>query len=447
MARKPTLVPGPGLRPLVALREFRRDPIGLLSRAAAYGDVTHLRLPRFDAYLLNHPDLVHEVLVTGNRDFMKGPTMQAAKLLLGESILTSEGEYHRRQRRLIQPIFHHERIAAYGTSMVEHALRATSGWTDGQTLDAHAEMARLTLSIVGATLFGTEVGSDEALAVTSALTDTLSMFDRVYSPFFQLLAWLPLPSTRRFERIKATLDSIVLAMIAERRAAGAGGDDLVSLLLVAEEDGAGMSDEQVRNEVLTLFLAGHETTANALTWTWWLLSRNPKAEARLHAELADVLAGRPPKVEDVSRLVYTESVLSESIRLCPPAWAIGRRALADHAAGGYVIPKEAVVVVSPYLLHHDPRWYAEPESFRPERWTPEEKATRPRGAFIPFGGGQRMCVGEPFAWQEAILLIATIAQRWRLRLVPGHPVEFQPAVTLRPKHGMAMTIERRDGVL
>jgi len=437
------LPPGPRISGLAALRAFRRDPIGLLSQAATFGDVAYLRLPRFPAYLLNHPDLVHDVLVTGSQGFMKGPTMQAAKLVLGESLLTSEGEYHRRQRRLIQPIFHHDRIAGYGAAMVEHAARRCDRWHAGQTIDVHREMAELTLSVVGATLFGTDVETAEARSVGEALTLQLSMFGRVFSPLFQLSMRLPLPSNRRFERSKAALDAVIDRMIAERRSSGAAGEDVMSLLIRAQEDGAGMIDAQVRDEAMTLFLAGHETTSNALTWTWYLLSQHPQVEAKLHAELDEVLGSRPPTVTDVPRLRLTEMVLTESMRILPPAWAIGRRALADHHADAYVIPAGSVVIVSPYLVHHDPRWYEDPETFVPERWTDEERARRPRYAYLPFGAGPRMCVGEHFARMEGVLILATMAQRWRLRLVPGHPVELQPVITLRPKHGMAMTAERR----
>jgi cytochrome P450 len=431
------------LSPLAALRAFRRDPIALLERLAALGDVVRLRVPGSDAFLLNHPDLVHEVLVAEHRAFHKGPTIQAAKLLLGESLLTSEGERHRRQRRLIQPMFHHERIAGYADAMVRRAELVASGWRDGAELDAHAEMASLTLGIVGETLFGADVDGERSATITRALTDTLSMFDRVYSPAFRMLVRLPTPTMRRYRRIEADLDRVIAELIAERRSAGASGDDLLSLLLRAEESGSGMTDEEVRDEALTLVLAGHETTANALAWTWYLLAQHPAAEARLHAELDDALAGRPPSASDLPRLRGAEAVLSESIRLRPPAWAIGRRAIRDVRIGEVDVPEGAIVVVSPWLLHHDARWWRDPEAFAPERWTSGEATRRPRSAFVPFGGGPRMCVGEPFAWMEGTLLLATIARRWRLRLVPGRPVTAQAVVTLRPRGGLPMVAERR----
>ncbi|HYU91989.1 MAG TPA: cytochrome P450 [Actinomycetota bacterium] len=443
ISRGHSVPPGPELSRLAALRAFRRDPIGLLSQAANFGDVAYLKLPRFPAYLLNHPDLVHDVLVTGSQKFMKGPTMQAAKLVLGESLLTSEGDDHRRQRRMIQPIFHRDRIEGFADAMVERAARASERWQAGEILDMHREMAGLTLAVVGATLFGIDIEAEETRSVGQALALQLSMFGRVFSPLFRLSMRLPLPSNRRFERSKAALDDVIDRMIARRRSTDATGEDVLSLLIRAQEDGTGMSDAQVRDEAMTLLLAGHETTSNALTWTWYLLSQHADVEAKLHAELDEVLGGRLPTVADVPRLRLTEMVLTESMRILPPAWAIGRRALVDHHAGSYVVPAGSVVIVSPYLVHHDPRWYEDPEAFVPERWRDEERSRRPRNAYLPFGAGPRMCVGEHFARLEGVLVLATIAQRWRLDLVPGHRVELQPVVTLRPKHGMAMTADRR----
>jgi len=431
------------LSALAAMRAFRRDPLGLLERLASQGDVVRLRVPGASAFLLNHPDLVQQVLVTEHRAFHKGPTIQAAKMLLGESLLTSEGEHHLRQRRRIQPIFHHERIAGYAEAMVRRAEDAAERWRDGAELDAHAEMASLTLAVVGETLFGTDVDEASSATVTRALTETLSMFDRVYSPVFRMLVRLPTPTMRRYRRIEADLNRVIGNLIAERRAAGAAGDDLLSLLLRADEDGIAMSDEQVRDEALTLFLAGHETTANALTWTWWLLSQHRDVEARLHGEIDDALSGRSPGVGDLPRLRYAERVLSESIRLRPPAWAIGRRAIRDVRIGEVHVPAGSIVVVSPWLLHHDARWWHEPEAFSPERWATDDTSERPRLAYVPFGGGPRLCVGEPFAWMEGVLLLVTIAQRWRLRLASGARVEPQAVVTLRPRNGLPMVPERR----
>lgn len=435
--------PGPGVSSLAALRAFRRDPLGLLERLATYGDVVHVRVPRTDAYLLNDPGLVHEVLVTHNRAFHKGPTIEAARMLLGESLLTSEDDVHRRQRRLIQPMFHHARIASYADDMAALAERAIGRWQDGQALDVQAEMSALTLAVVGRTLFGTDVDEARSATVRRALTDTLAMFDRVYSPLFRMLVRVPSPTMRRYHRIEADLDAVIEQMIAERRSSGAMGDDLLSLLLRAREDGTGMTDRQVRDEALTLFLAGHETTAIALTWTWWLLSRNPETEARLHAELDAILGDRPPEAADLQNLPYTQAVVSESLRLRPPAWAIGRRAVAEHRAGRYVVPRGSIVVVSPWLLHHDRRWWREPLAFRPERWIEPDAGERPREAFLPFGGGPRGCIGEPFARTEAAMLLATIARRWHLRSASDRDPEIQAVITLRPRHGMPMLAFRR----
>ncbi|HXF71787.1 MAG TPA: cytochrome P450 [Actinomycetota bacterium] len=438
--RRPPAVP---LGPLRALRAWRRDPLGLLRRAAALGDVVRLSLPRFEAWLLVHPDHVHEVLVAGHRAFAKGPTMQAAKLVLGEGLLTSEGEAHRRQRRLIQPLFHHERVLRAAGTMVAHAERAAERWRAGEVIDVHAEMARLALSIAAEALFATDVEAEEARAVGRALAEQLAGFGRIFSPLFPLTLRLPLPANRRFEEARALLDRTVERMIRERRTAGARGEDLLSLLISAEEEGvAGMDDRQVRDQAMTLLLAGHETTAVALTWAWHLLGRDPAAEARLHEELDRVLGGRPPGPADLPRLAWTRDVVREAMRLYPPAWAIGRRALRDHPVGPWMVPAGAVVVVSPYLLHRDPRWWPEPEAFRPERWARDDPS-RPRLAYIPFGAGPRMCVGEPFAWAEATLVLAAVARRWRLRPLPGQRVAPRPAVTLRPRDGLPMAVEPR----
>src|SRR5262245_57003544 len=435
--------PGPRLSPLAALRAFRQEPLALLERLAPYGDVVRIRVPRADAYLLNHPDLVQGALVTDHRAFHKGPTIQAAKMLLGSSLLTSEEEIHHRQRRLIQPMFHHERIASYGDVMVRHAERAAGRWTEGERIDIQAEMSALTLAVVGETLFGTDVDEGRSATVRRAMTDTLGMFDRVYSPLFRLLVRLPSPTMRRYHRLEADLNRVIAEMIAERRATGVTGNDLLSLLLRAREDGTGMADEQVRGETLTLFLAGHETTAIALTWIWWLLARNPEAEEHLHAELGVVVGDREPVVEDVPNLLYTQAVVSESLRLRPPVWAMGRTAVADHRANGHSISKGSIVVMAPWLLHHDERWWPEPLTFRPERWLDGRQDERPRYAFVPFGGGPRVCIGEPFARMEAAMIVASIGRAWRFEAASPEEPELQAVITLRPRGGLPMVASRR----
>ena len=435
--------PGPKLSPLAALRAFRQEPLALLERLAPYGDVVRIRVPRADAYLLNHPDLVHGALVGDHRAFHKGPTIQAAKMLLGSSLLTSEEEVHHRQRRLIQPMFHHERIAGYADAMVRHAGRAAERWTDGGRVDIQAEMSALTLAVVGETLFGTDVDEGRSATVRRAMTDTLGMFDRVYSPLFRLLVRIPSPTMRRYHRLEADLNRVIAEMIAERRASGLTGKDLLSLLLRAREDGTGMADEEVRDEALTLFLAGHETTAIALTWTWWLLARNRGAEKRLNAELDAVLGERAPTVADLPNLPYTRAVVSESLRLRPPVWAMGRSSVAEHRANGHTIAPGSIVVIAPWLLHHDERWWPEPLAFRPERWLDAEQDERPRYAFIPFGGGPRVCIGEPFARMEAAMIVSSIARAWRFEAASSHEPELQAVITLRPHGGLPMVPSRR----
>lgn len=440
--------PGPRSRLAVrGLLRFRRDPTGFLTGLARqYGDVAGFRLGRRRLYLLSHPDLVREVLVARHRDFIKSYALQRSRVLLGEGLLTSEGEFHLRQRRLSQPVFHRERIEGYGRVMAEYAQRAAARWRDGARVDVAAEMARLTLAIVGRTLFDADV-EDEADELGLALTDAMLLFDRLTIPFSEWLDRLPLPGTRRFFRARERLDATMYRFIDEHRRGGDRGDLLSMLMHARDEEGDGgrMTDRQLRDEALTLFLAGHETTANALTWTWYLLSQHPHVEERLHAELDALPGGRAPGPDDLPRLVYTRGVLAESMRLFPPAWVIGRQPLVDVEIGGYRIPAGTIVMMSPWVVQRDARFWPDPLRFDPGRWTPGAEAARHRFAYFPFGAGPRKCIGEGFAWMEGVLVLATLAQHWRARLVPGHPVETQPLITLRPRHGMRMTLERRGG--
>jgi cytochrome P450 len=408
---------------VAAVRLLRRDPLALLERAAREGDVVRVRVPRLDLYVVNRPDLVWDVLATHGGHFTKGPTMQAAKRMLGESLLTSEGDHHRRQRRLIQPMFHHERIARLGPRIGAAGERASTGWMDGESIDVRAEMARLTLGIVVDTMFGSGLDDPDAARIAGALNDVLAQFDRVFSPFLPITEHLPIPATRRFHRARAVFDGTIHRMIADRRASGIDGDDLLSLLMRAQVEGVPMTDEQVRDEAITIFLAGHETTANALAWTWLLLAQHPEPARRFRERVDDP--------------AHVAAVLHESMRLYPPAWAIGRRAIADHVADGVAIPAGSVVMVSPWLLHHDPRWWRDPGAFDPERWLGGEPATD-RHAYLPFGAGSRMCIGEGFAELEATTLLATIGRAWRFERASAEPVELQPVVTLRPKGGLWM---------
>lgn len=424
-------VPQLQLSRIASLRAIRRSPLALLERAARLGDVVRLRLPRSSAWLLNRPDLAWHVLATRSHDVKKGPTMEAAARMLGRGLLTSEGAHHHRQRRLIQPLFHHDQLAAYEGVMADLTAREVASWRPGETIDVRDRMAGLALAIVGRSLLGAQVDPDRAREIGAALTEALSQFDRVFSPFLRLTEHLPVPSTRRFLRARRTFDRVVHEMIADRRRSERGGDDLLSHLLRAQEDGRGMTDRQVRDEVLTLLLAGHETTAVALTWTLWLLGHEPDVEARLHA---DVDQGR----EDV-----VDRVLAEALRLRPPAWAIGRRALVDLDVDGHRLPAGSVLVVSPWLLHHDQRWWPEPDRFDLGRWEPAAVAARPRHAYLPFGGGPRMCVGEGFAWREARIVLRAVAASWRLIPEPGQDVRPRPLVTLRPNGRVLMRPDPR----
>jgi len=437
--------PGPKGRFLVGvLPEFRKNPAEFHERMARqYGDIVFIPLGRQKIYSVGHPDAIRDILVTHQNKFKKSRMLERARVLLGDGLLTSEGDLHRRQRRLVQPAFHRDRLAGYGAVMVERSAVLREQWKPGQSMDVLQEMMRLTLAIVAKTLFSTEVDS-EADEIGTALTQVFDLFEIILMPFSEILEKLPLPAVRRFHRARKRLDETIYRLIAERRVDGRDAGDLLSMLLLAcdEDDQGRMTDPQVRDEALTLFLAGHETTSNALTWTWYLLSQNPPAEAAFHAELDRVLAGRLPSFEDLPQLRYTESVLAESMRLFPPVWAIGRRALEDYPVGDFVIPARSVVLMSPYAVHRDPRWFPDPLEFRPERWLTEDPA-RPKFGYFPFGGGARVCIGERFAWMEGILILAALGQRWRLRLEPGHPVETHARITLRPKHGMRMIPEKR----
>ena len=415
---------------LQAGRAFARDPLALLERAAVLGDVVAIRTGWFTAWLLNHPDLVWLVLATHSRDVKKGPTMEAAARMLGRGLLTSEGDHHHRQRRLIQPAFHHERLRAYEDGMHELAQERVAAWEPGAVIDVREEMARLALSIVARSLFGSSVDPDRAREIGAALTETLSQYRRVFSPFLRITEHLPIPATRRFARARETFDGLVTSLIEERRRSGGGADDLLTHLLRAQEDGRGMTDEQVRGEVLTLFLAGHETTAVALTWTFWLLADELEVQRVLHDAVDD---------DGV-----VDRVIAESMRLRPPAWAIGRRALVElDVWGGHRIPAGDVIVVSPWLLHHDERWWPDADRFDLGRWEPSVESTRPRHAYLPFGGGPRMCVGEGFARLEARIVLSTVTRRWRLVPEPGQDVRPKPAITLRPNRPVLMRLHPR----
>jgi cytochrome P450 len=432
-------------RPLSTIFALRRDPLGWLERISArYGDLAQLRVGPYRLVVVNHPDLVHEVLVTKDASFVKGRALDQARDIFGKGLLTSEGDFHKRQRRLIQPAFHRRRIEVYADSMAADAAAAAARWRDGETFDAAREMMRLTLRIVVRSLFSVDVEDESAREVGRALDALVAAFTLAPMPGARLLQRLPIPPFHRARQARETLDALVYRMIAERRRTE-GGEDLLSLLLAArdEEGGGGMDDRQVRDEVLTLFLAGHETTANALAWSWYLLAGHPETEARMHAEIDSVLGDRLPRAADLPTLPYTRKVLAESMRLYPPAWAVSRKAVEPVTIGGYPFPAGTGVLAAQWIIHRDPRFFEDPLSFWPERWTEDFEAGLPKLAYFPFGGGPRTCIGMGFAWMEGVLLLATLGRRWSMRLVPGHPVEPSARITLRPKHGIRVTLRRR----
>ena len=440
------LPPGPKGNPFFGplVNESRRDPLNFMLRLAReYGDLCTFRVGRDRIYFVNSPDGVRDILVNHYDNFLKGRGRARGWKLIGQGILLSEGDLHRRQRRLAQPAFHRQRIAAYAEEMGAAAARCSARWRDGETLDLWPEMLRLTLGVVGRTLFSADVESKDD-EVGGALRDVMVRFRAFKLPGSGLLDRLPLPQIIRLRRGQQRLRGLVLKLIDERRRTGRDHGDLLSMLLLAEGEGETMTPEQVWQEALTIFIGGFDTIATALMWTFYALSRNPSAEAKLFEELDAVLEGeRAATFEDLKRLQYTERVLCEAMRLYPPTWRLVRRAVRDFPVGGYVIPSGALVVVCQHTMHRDPRFFPDPERFDPERWTTEARTARPSYSFFPFGGGPRRCIGESFAMTEGVLLLATLARRWRMHLAEGHKVEVLPQHLLRSKWGMRMRLERR----
>ena len=438
--------PGPAGFSLGRFLAFRRHPLDTMRGLwREYGDLAHVQFGPQHIYLVSEPELIQQILVTDSRRFIKGRVLQKAKRILGEGLLTSEGEFHLRQRRLVQPAFHRDRLVGYAAQMVECALRHRDRWQPGETRDIAEDMMRLTLAIVGRTLFSADV-EGESTDIGVALSRLVGGFDRFMLPWYELLEKIPTRRSRETREARETLDRIIYGLIEGRRRSGADHGDLLSMLLLAQDsegDGGGMSDQQVRDEALTLFLAGHETTANALTWTWYLLSEHPEMRVRMEAEIDEVLAGRAPGFEDLPRLRFTEAVLAESMRLYPPAWTVARMNLEPYPLRQYTVPPRALIVMPVAVLHRHPKYWPEPDRFLPERWMAKDES-RPKFAYFPFGGGPRLCIGERFAWMEGVLMLAAFAQRWRLDLAPGHRVEELPQITLRPKHGMRMRVSARD---
>jgi cytochrome P450 len=444
-ARAP-VAPGPKGNPVLGvMSEFSRDTFGFIERCRAYGDVVRMRFLYLTAYFLYHPRDIEYVISTNARNFIKSRNQRSPlfQRLVGNGLLTSEGEVWKRQRRLAQPAFHRHRINAYAETMTDYAQRMVSTWRAGEVRDIHRDMMRLTLEIVVKTLFNADV-SAEADKVGRVLS-------RIVTPFAgqATLKWimdnrLPTITHRRFNRDAREIDMIVYRIINERRRSGQDQGDLLSMLLNAtDEDGSQLSDKQLRDEVMTIFLAGHETTALTLSWAWYLLAQNPEVEKNFHAELAGVLAGRLPTMEDLSRLHYTEMIAKESMRLYPPAYALGREALTECEIGGFKVPAGAQVFMFQWATQRDARFFAEPEKFYPERWTQDFSNRLPKYAYFPFGGGPRACIGNYFAMMEIVLLLATIGQQFRFSLLPEHPVRLMPAMSLRPADGIKVVLNKR----
>ena len=455
----------PGLNRNLPLYLFSRffkpgNPILLFEHLQKFGRAAHYRLLHNHIILLNDPSDIREVLVDKAHLFIKERTQKRMQILLGEGLITADGEAHKRQRRIAAPAFHRQRIQAYAATIVEHAAALRDEWQPGARIDVAAEMMRLSLQITARTLFDTEVTpeirtiNDESNAVMEIYNALIAM-----PRAEDLLRWrIPIPVLIRFRKSKKRLDAVVGSMIARKQAAMSeaaregrplGGDVLSMLIAARDEEGNSgtpnkMSSKELRDEVMTIFLAGYETVANALSWTWLLLGQNPAAEVKLHAELDSALGGRMPTLEDMPHLPYTEMVVAESMRLYPPAWAMGRQATEDVEVGPYRLPKGTYLFFSQYIVQRDGKYFPDPLKFDPERFTPEAKASRPRFAYFPFGGGGRQCIGESFAWMEAVLVLATLAQRWRLRVVEDQTIAVQPKITLRPKFGIQTVVESRN---
>jgi cytochrome P450 len=422
--------------------QLLREPLAFPVRCAReFGDVVRLRFGRMVVYLLNHPEAIEHVLRGNHRNFIKDRGTRLRSAVLGQGLLTSEAERWRRQRRLAQPAFQHDSVQRYGEVMVALTQRMLGEWRPGQLRDVHADLARLTLEIAAQTLCGASLAG-QADQVARSLDAIMSYFAGP-AAFFPWLGWLPTPGNRRFRRAVRELNAILSATLARRRAGGAHGDDLLARLLTAHDEEGGLTDQELRDELITLLLAGHETTALAVSFCLYLLGQHPQADARLAAELADVLQGWPPTSADVGRLRYAEWVLRESLRLYPPAPSIGREALSDCEVAGYFVPKGTQLALVQWVVQRDPRWFDEPETFKPQRWDNDLARRLPRCAYFPFGDGPRVCIGNHFALLEGVLILATICQRYRLTPAPGFTLQLLPSITLRPRGGVRMVLTER----
>src|SRR5882757_1359487 len=422
---------------------MQQNPLDYFTAMAQeYGDVSGMRIGKFRSLFINHPDLIEDVLVNHSRKYHKGRILQANKYLFGEGLLTSEGDFWLRQRRLSQPAFHRERINAYAATMADYTEQMLATWRNGEERDIHEEMMQLALRIVGKTLFDADVTRD-----AKEVGETLDILLRIAANFGRTVLiplWVPTPRNLRAKLGIKRLEKVIYRIIENRRASGGDSGDLLSILLQAQdEDGTRMSDRQLRDETITLFLAGHETTANTLSWTWWLLAQNPAVEKKLHEELDGVLGGRAPTVDDLPKLTYLSHMLTESLRLYPTAWGMARLAAEEHEIAGYPVRPGYGVAFAQWVMHRDARWFDAPLEFRPERWENDLAKQLPRFAYFPFGGGPRQCIGNTFALMEASVVLATVGQRFRFALAPDHKVTPLASITLRPKNGIQVRLEAR----
>ncbi|HEX6007485.1 MAG TPA: cytochrome P450 [Burkholderiales bacterium] len=438
--------PGPPGRPLIGnLPDFARDVLGFHERCREeFGDIARVRVGARTIYLVQHPELIDEVLVTNHRNFIKHSFFwRHVTAIFGRGLLTNEGESWLQQRRLMAPAFHRDRIVSYGNVMVEYTQRALADWKPGELRNVHHDLMHLTLEIVAKVLFDADVGGDAEVIgrAFDAVTDEIAA--RFRRPVF-IPDWVPLPGNFRYRAGVRALDALVYRIIAEHRASGAQGNDLLSMLMsVRDEEGSCMSDQQLRDEAITILLAGHETTALALSWTLYLLALHPDVDARLQDELQQVLNGRTPTPADLPALRYTDHVIKEAMRIYPPAYGIGREAVAACELGGYHVPAGTTIFMSAWVTHRDPRWFADPHTFNPDRWNDGLAERLPRHAYMPFGGGPRICIGNSFAIMEATLLLASIAQRYRFVREDPIPVVPFPTITLRPSGGVQLRVHAR----
>jgi cytochrome P450 len=442
----PTQPPGPkGADLFRNLLAYHFQPIRLLTRLAReYGDLVHfVNVPGANAYLVNHPDYIEEILATRQWNFVPY-RVRALRQAQFQGVFTAQGYLHERQRRLLTPIFYKEDVEDIGCVAVEYAARLREGWREGQTLEVQRLMLRTALDITAETLFGPEFRAEAELGDAGlAVSEYLS--GRITHPFAQATDLLPgLPSNRRFAHAIATMDRYIYRKIADRRNGDQPPRDVLTLMARARDtaDGSKMSDRQLRDEVVTAYTTGNGSMSSALTWTWYALSQNPEVEARVHAEV-DALGDRLPAARDLPRLTYTRMVFEESMRMYPPVWVQARYVVNDFPLDGYLLPAGSTIVLSQFVTHHDRRFHEFPYRFDPERWTPEARAARHRFSYFPFGAGPRDCIPENFAWVEMLLFVATVAQRWRLRLVPDYRVVFRPRVNLRVQGGLPMYLEPR----